>query len=93
MEEDIWVKATMVSILTVGLGLSTTAAASEPKLEKCYGIAKAGMNVCGTPLHTCEGTSKVDGDPAEWMYVLEGTCTKIVNGSTSPRPADAKEKK
>lgn len=51
-------------------------------MEKCYGIAKAGQNDCGTASHSCSGESKVDGDKKEWLAVPTGLCNKIVGGST-----------
>lgn len=53
-------------------------------MEKCYGIVKKGMNQCGANGHSCEGQAAVDGDPNEWIYVPEGTCNKIVNGTKKP---------
>jgi uncharacterized membrane protein len=52
--------------------------------EKCYGIAKAGMNDCQTATHSCAGTSTKDKDPASWIYVPAGSCQKIVGGGTTP---------
>jgi uncharacterized membrane protein len=52
--------------------------------EKCYGIAKAGMNDCQTATHSCAGTSTKDMDRASWIYVPTGTCQKIVGASTAP---------
>ncbi len=57
--------------------------------EKCYGVAKARHNDCGATvgsvkLHDCAGLSLADGHPAEWVFVPEGTCNKIVDGSTTP---------
>ena len=63
------------------LGLSTGALAGKPGMEKCTGIVKAGMNDCGTSKHACAGQSSADGDAEEWVYVPEGTCTKIVGGT------------
>lgn len=45
--------------------------------EKCYGIAKAGQNDCGTAAHACAGQSKADNDAKEWKYVAKGTCLKL----------------
>jgi uncharacterized membrane protein len=48
------------------------------KMEKCYGIAKAGKNDCyagaGT---TCAGTSTVDYQGNAFKLVPTGTCTQI----------------
>ena len=52
--------------------------------EKCYGVAKAGLNDCETASHSCAGTSTKDGDRASWIYVPAGTCQKIVGGSKKP---------
>lgn len=70
---------TAASILTAAVVLSTnTAIAGKPGMEKCLGVAKAGMNDCGANGHSCAGKAAVDGDPNEWVYVPEGTCEKIV---------------
>jgi uncharacterized membrane protein len=55
------------------------------KFEKCYGVAKAGQNDCYTSTHACGHVSKVDGDPASWMYVPAGTCQRIVGGSLTEK--------
>ena len=55
------------------------------KLEKCYGIAKAGQNDCSSAgNNTCAGTSKVDADPKAWLNIPEGRCERIVGGSKTP---------
>lgn len=48
--------------------------------EKCYGIARAGMNDCATATHSCAGQATTDGDPNEWVSVPAGSCEKIVGG-------------
>lgn len=54
--------------------------------EKCYGLAKAGQNDCAsTGNNSCGGTSKINGDPRAWIYVPEGYCNRIVNGSLTPQ--------
>jgi uncharacterized membrane protein len=53
--------------------------------EKCYGIAKAGLNDCQTATHSCAGTSTKDMDGASWIYVPAGSCDKIVGGSQMPK--------
>lgn len=61
------------------------AQAADPKApkEKCYGIAKAGQNDCGTARHTCAGKATQDNAPDEWKYVPKGTCEKA-GGKLSP---------
>jgi len=55
------------------------------KAEKCYGIAKAGLNDCQTATHSCAGTATKDNDGASWIYVPAGDCAKITGGSTMPK--------
>ena len=56
------------------------------KYEKCYGIARAGLNDCFFSGNSCAGTAKRDGEPGAWVYVPQGTCKKI-NGGTLEAPA------
>jgi len=71
----------------VALGVAQAAQAQDAKdREKCYGIAKAGQNDCGTAAHTCAGKAKKDNAPDEWKYVAKGTCEKL-GGKTQPAPA------
>ena len=69
----------------VAAGLTQPVAAQDKGKEKCYGIAKAGQNDCGTATHTCAGKAKKDSAPDEWKYVAKGTCEKL-GGKTQPPP-------
>jgi uncharacterized membrane protein len=54
--------------------------------EKCFGVAKAGQNDCGTAKHACAAQgAKVDKDPSEWKYVPKGTCEQLGGKTTSPK--------
>ena len=64
-------------------GMAPAAHAQDKGKEKCYGIAKAGQNDCGTATHTCAGKATKDKSPDEWKYVPKGTCEKA-GGKTSP---------
>jgi len=48
--------------------------------ERCYGIARAGKNDCGTPTHSCAALSKINGDAESWIMVPRGLCNKLVGG-------------
>jgi uncharacterized membrane protein len=54
--------------------------------EKCYGVAKAGQNDCGTATHGCAGMAAADKDPAEWKYVAKGSCAKAGGSLNPPQP-------
>jgi len=60
----------------------------EPK-EKCYGIAKAGQNDCGTARHSCAGKAAKDNAADEWKYVPKGTCEKAGGKTSSSGGADS----
>lgn len=80
-------RSAAAAILSLGLGAgSAQAVPDQPaKWEKCAGIAKAGMNDCGAldGKHGCAGQAQEDNHPQEWVYVPEGTCTKIVGGTVA----------
>lgn len=51
-------------------------------MDKCYGIAKAGMNDCASGKHGCASEAKTDGAKDEFVLTPTGLCNKIVGGST-----------
>jgi len=53
--------------------------------EKCYGVAKAGQNDCGSATHGCAGLAKTDNAPGEWKFVPKGTCEKAGGKLTPPK--------
>ena len=56
---------------------------SNGKLEKCYGVVKAGKNDCADvkQTHSCAGEAKADGSKTEWVLLPKGACERLVNGS------------
>lgn len=76
------VVASAVSGLIALGAVSSQALAAKPGMEKCFGVAKAGKNDCQTSTSACAGTAKDDGQKDAWIYLPEGTCDKIVGGST-----------
>jgi uncharacterized membrane protein len=48
--------------------------------ERCYGVARAGQNDCGTARHACAGRATGDGGSDEWISLPTGTCARIVGG-------------
>ena len=83
------VATTVASILAIGslmtLGQAQAVPDAPKAWEKCAGIAKKGMNDCGAldGKHACASQATADSDPNEWVYVPEGTCTKIVGGKVA----------
>lgn len=78
-------RSKLIVAAAVAAALSTAAtmpASAADKMEKCYGVAKAGSNDCAAgPGTSCAGTSTQDGQKNAWMLVPSGTCDKLVGGS------------
>jgi uncharacterized membrane protein len=73
----------LTSVIVAVASISTISSQAEAKkMEKCYGISKAGKNDCADKLgkHSCSGGSTIDGDKNEWIYLPKGSCEKIVGG-------------
>lgn len=79
------IRGAIVALSTVSL-ISTTAnaVAAPEKMEKCYGIAKAGKNNCQTATHSCEGTATKDRQGDAFIVVPKGLCEKIAGGTNKP---------
>jgi uncharacterized membrane protein len=76
------------SLLALGAlaaGPASAMGGDKPGTEKCYGVAKAGKNDCGTAKHSCAGQAKTDAAGDEWLTVPKGTCEKLVGGSLKPK--------
>ena len=75
----------------------TQALAQEKKgMEKCWGVAKAGQNDCGSnkTAHSCAGQSSKDYDPNDFKVVKTGTCVQMGGSLTQGEPGRlAREKR
>jgi len=78
----------IASLLALGIAQAAAGADDANSKEKCYGIAKAGQNDCGTARHSCAGKATRDNAPDEWKYVPKGTCEKM-GGKASPGGGDS----
>jgi uncharacterized membrane protein len=77
--------STAIAGLVATVGMNAQAQTTVVK-EKCYGIAKKGLNDCGNTtlsgtakdavLHSCAGKAPADNLADEWVYVAKGTCAK-----------------
>ncbi len=78
--------ASVIAMGVVAVDSTPALAAGKPAMEKCFGIAKAGKNDCAskTANHACAGQATKNGDKNSFIVVPEGTCNKIVGGSTTP---------
>ena len=78
------VQTALAGLIAFGLAQAADDKAAQQATEKCYGVAKAGQNDCGTASHTCAGKAKKDNAPDEWKYVPKGTCEKMGGKTQSP---------
>ena len=87
MNKKLLIGSAIASALTFAAVTSTvTMAGDSKKMEKCYGVAKAGKNDCKAGAGTsCAGSSTKDAQGDAWMYVAKGTCEKIVGGSLAAK--------
>jgi uncharacterized membrane protein len=88
MNNQTRIQAAVAGIVALGFA-SLVAAQPVPQkagTEKCFGVAKAGQNDCGTAKHACAGQgAKMDNDPTEWKYVAKGTCDKMGGKMAMPK--------
>jgi uncharacterized membrane protein len=86
MNRNSTVHAALAGFLALGLAAAASAGPAEQPsgTEKCYGVAKAGQNDCGTAKHACAGLGTKDKDAAEWKYVAKGTCEQM-GGTTKKK--------
>jgi uncharacterized membrane protein len=72
------------------LGAAGGAALAQDKMgqEKCWGVAKAGQNDCGSnkTAHSCAGQSKKDYDPNDFKTVKAGTCVQMGGSLEQGKP-------
>lgn len=94
MTIDKIVKSAITSFLALStLGVCITASAADKKatpqdidsMEKCYGIARAGLNDCQTATASCAGSSTKDSQKDAFLFVQKGLCDRIVDGSLTPK--------
>ena len=80
MNRDVLVRSAIAGAFAAGLTLGAAAIAQDAKgMEKCWGLAKAGQNDCGSnkTAHSCAGQSKKNYDPNDFKAVKTGTCEKM----------------
>jgi uncharacterized membrane protein len=83
------VSALSVAAAVAGAFSLTTVAATSPAVAakvKCYGIAKAGENDCGSSAgtHSCAGQSKVSFSGEEWKSASSKQACLKLGGKLRP---------
>ncbi len=81
----------ILALATATAGIEMANAAATDKMEKCYGIVKAGLNDCQTAKAACAGSATVDKQSDAFIFLPKGTCSKIAGASlTSTAETKAK---
>ena len=94
MNQTLIIRSALAGLFALGTLGTTLAHAADPKgMEKCFGVAKAGKNDCGSnkTAHSCAGQSKMDNDPNDFKFVKKGTCAQL--GGTMTPGGDMMDKK
>ena len=84
--QNTMIHTAVAGLLALGMvAISSTANAADDGKEKCFGVAKAGQNDCGSKnsKHSCAGQSTVDKDPTDFKFVPAGSCAKM-GGTMKP---------
>ncbi|MCB5944668.1 DUF2282 domain-containing protein [Acidocella sp. KAb 2-4] len=79
--------AAAAGIAAVATPIAANAQTSGAKLEKCYGINAIGRNDCAAGTHSCAGQATMARDPASFVLLPTGDCSKIAGGSLTPGKA------
>jgi uncharacterized membrane protein len=72
----------LLSITTYSV--AQTNADHADKMEKCYGIVKAGKNDCQTKTASCAGSATKDNQKDAFLFLPKGDCEKITGGRLKP---------
>lgn len=85
MEKHQVLSVAIGGLLALGLAGNASAAEKKAEMEKCYGVAKAGMNDCGSKKagHSCAGQATKNSDANDFVALPKGTCNKIAGGMLS----------
>jgi uncharacterized membrane protein len=77
--------SSVLGALALATAQSTAApVAQPPSSERCYGVAKAGLNDCAAGAHSCAGQSTRNFDKASFVYLPHGACGKLAGGQLTP---------
>lgn len=78
----------ITGLVTLGAANVVAADAAMDDSEKCYGVAKAGMNDCATAAHQCAGHSTKAGK-GEFVKLPKGTCARLIGGNLAAAKMDS----
>lgn len=74
------ISSAIAAFITLAATEPVLGATKEEPTEKCYGVAKAGMNDCSTATSSCSGSSTKDNQADAFLLMPKGLCEKLVGG-------------
>jgi uncharacterized membrane protein len=85
MDQKTLVAAAVAGLFALGAQGGALAA---DKQEKCWGVAKAGQNDCGSDktAHSCAGEAKTDYSANDFKAVKAGTCIQMGGSLMQGKP-------
>lgn len=72
---------TLASSCVLAATTDTSNSNQTDNMEKCFGIAKKGMNDCQTKTASCAGSATKDKQTDAFLFLPKGDCAKIAGGS------------
>lgn len=83
--------ASVVASLSLMSNAATTPATPVSSTDvKCYGVAAASKNDCGTVVSACASSIAQAGACYAWIFLPSGICEKIAGSSVGKPAADCK---
>ncbi len=88
-------KISVASLIALSLSTPTTATADSANKDyiKCYGVAAANKNDCGTPGTACAASVANPAACYAWIYTPKDICEKLANASVNAPAKDCKSPK
>lgn len=82
---DKLVQSVMSAFLVLATANASAADSKDtPAMEKCYGVAKMGMNDCATATASCAGSATKNNQKDAFLFMPKGLCQKLVGGNLKP---------
>ncbi len=84
-------KISIASLIALSLSTPATSTAADSNKNnyiKCYGVAAANKNDCGTGATACAASVALAGACYAWIYTPKDICEKLANASVNAPAKD-----
>lgn len=85
-------KAAVASLIALSVAQPMVASADDAHKDyiKCYGVAAASKNDCGTVVSACGASISEAGACYAWIFTPKDICSKLAHASPNKPAADCK---